>query len=120
MSAGPLTQTPETKGQCQLNYSSAAFRFEVPETNLRHHCRNFKSAALASSRSQLLQFRKILFAEFLAAERIAAIVFVLQAAQLHAADFAGNRLRQFGHELDPPDALEWRQPRVQVAKDRQR
>src|ERR1017187_4319730 len=90
-SCGALIRTSETKGHCQLNYSSAAFRFEVPETKVRHRCRNFKSAALASSRPHLLQFREILLAEFLAAQRVAAIIVALQTPQLHAADFAGNR-----------------------------
>ena len=45
---------------------------------------------------------------------------MLQPAQLHAADFAGDRLRQFGHQFDPPDALERCEPRVQVLEDRQR
>ena len=45
---------------------------------------------------------------------------MLQPAQLHAADFSGDRLRQFGHQLDLPDALERRKARVQVLEDRER
>src|SRR5262245_31475003 len=41
-----LTRTSETKGHQQLFYSSAAFRFEVPNRVCCRWCRNFKSAAL--------------------------------------------------------------------------
>src|SRR6478752_7527459 len=71
-------------------------------------------------RAQLLQLRKFFFTELLTSQRVAAIIVVLEAAELDAADLAGNRLRQLRHQLDAPDALERRQPGVQMPEDRQR
>src|ERR1700753_2464752 len=65
-----------------------------------------------------LQLREILLAEFVAAQRVGAIVVVLEPAELHAADLAGDRLRQFLDQLDAADALERRQPHPQTPEDR--
>src|SRR5437764_13981216 len=59
-----------------------------------------------------LQVREILFAKFCAAHGVVTNVIVLQAAQLNTAYFSGNRLWHLGHELEPPDPLDWREPRV--------
>src|SRR6478672_3116596 len=75
--------------------------------------------ALQSGGPHLLQFRKFFFAELLSAQRIAAVIILFEPAQLHAADFSRNRLRQFCDQFDLADALERRQPRVQVLEDRQ-
>src|SRR5512136_1388559 len=67
-------------------------------------------AALSPGWPHFLQLREILFAKLRAPQRVAAIIVVLEPAQLHAADFSRNRLRQLGHEFDLPDALERREP----------
>src|SRR5450830_1324497 len=77
-----------------------------------------RSGPGSTGRSQRLQFREILFAEFLAPQLVAAIVFMFETAQMHPADFARNGLRQFGYEFDPPDPLEGRQTRMDVAENR--
>src|SRR5207249_2772400 len=68
----------------------------------------------------LLQLREFFFAELGAAQSVTAVIIMFEAAQLDAADFAGNRLRQFRHQFDLADALERREPRMQVLEDRQR
>src|SRR6516164_7998872 len=67
-----------------------------------------------------MQLRKLVFAKLPAAQRIVAVVVVLQTPQLDAADFSGNRLRQFAHQFDTADALEWRKPPVQMPEYRER
>src|SRR6185312_12285644 len=70
--------------------------------------------------AELLQFRKILLAELDPAQRIVAVIVLLEPSQVHAADFPGNRLGQFPDELDAPDALERRKMAVQMLEDRER
>ena len=48
------------------------------------------------------------------------IIVMLEPAQLHAADFSGDRLRQFRHQFERRMRLNGAKPRVQMPEDRQR
>src|SRR5580698_9446050 len=80
----------------------------------------FQTSFTLMIRSRLQQFGKVFLAELVAAQRIVTNIIVLEAAQLHPADFSGNRLRQFTHEFNSPDTLERRKPRQQMLEDRSR
>src|SRR3954447_25283176 len=80
---------------------------------------SFTSVLPHTGRPQLLQLREILFAKLFASKCVEAIVIVLQAPQLHTADFTRNRLGQLGYELDPPNALEGCQARVKMPENRE-
>src|SRR5437867_6809677 len=67
----------------------------------------------------LLQLREFVLAKLLPAQRIVPDIVMFEPAQLYAADFSGNRLRQLRNQLDLADALERRQPRMQMPEDRQ-
>jgi hypothetical protein len=63
------------------------------------------------------QLREILLPEFLGAAAIGAAAGRFGGAQFDAADFAQNRLRQFG-EFETAHALEGRKMGTQMAEDR--
>src|SRR6516164_4251746 len=82
--------------------------------------RSFLLPRLWSGGPHPLQLRKVFLAKLLPAQWVFATIVVFEPAQLHAADLSRNRLRQFRHEFDAPDALEWRKTAVQMLEDRER